>query len=88
MTEDGNVANKPDGIINLGIITLKEHRRKGYAASVCAAFIEHNEKQGLLPLWQCDFDNLASRSLAERLGLRHMGNMYSISTLSDPGCAK
>jgi hypothetical protein len=81
MTESEGIPNEPDGIINLGINTINEYRRKGYAASTCAAFIKHNEHQGLVPVWQCDFGNTASQLLADRLGFSYIGNVYSISTL-------
>lgn len=81
MTESEGIPNEPDGIINLGINTLKEYRRNGYAAATCAAFIRHNEQQGLIPVWQCDFNNAASQLLADKLGFRYIGNVYSISTL-------
>ena len=84
LTESENIPNTPDGIISLGINTLKEYRRKGYATAACAAFIKHSLQQRLLPIWECAFDNLASQMLAEKLGFRHIGNVYSISTLIEP----
>ena len=76
------IPNAPRGLINLGIQTVEEHRRKGFATIVCAAFIKHHLQQGLLPMWQCDFDNFASQSLAEKLGFRYLGNVYFVSALT------
>ena len=84
LTESENIPNTPDGIISLGINTLIEYRQKGYATAACAAFIKHSLRQRLLPIWECSFDNLASQMLAEKLGFRHIGNVYSISTLIEP----
>ena len=81
LTNSEELPNKPDGIINLGINTLKEHRRKGNAAHACAAFIKHNVKQGLMPVWRCDIENSPSQLLAKKLGFRYLGNVFSVSTL-------
>jgi RimJ/RimL family protein N-acetyltransferase len=61
---------------------VEEHRRKGFATIACAAFIKHHLRQGLLPMWQCDFDNFASQSLAEKLGFHYLGNVYFVSALT------
>jgi|GEM_PF-6750755 len=37
--------------------------------------------RSLKPIWQCEFDNFASQALAEKLGFRHVGNVYSALTL-------
>ena len=81
LTESENISNKPKGIISLGINTLKEYRRNGYASFACAAFVKQSLLNDLLPLWQCDFDNAASQALAEKIGFCHIGNVYSVSTL-------
>jgi RimJ/RimL family protein N-acetyltransferase len=78
-TDSENIPNSPEGIINLGVNTVKEHRRKGYAATVCSAFIKHYLEQGVLPLWECDFDNEASEKLALKLGFKFMGNLFFAS---------
>jgi len=43
VTTSDNLPNKPTGLIQLGIDTLKDYRRKGYAEKVCAAFINYYE---------------------------------------------
>jgi len=81
-----SMPNKPEGIVNLGINTLSGHRRNGYAAAACAAFINHHVQRGLMTIWQCDPNNAVSRLLAEKLGFRRMGDFYSISSLVE--CSK
>jgi RimJ/RimL family protein N-acetyltransferase len=81
MTESENVPNKPKGMVNLGINTLRDYRRKGYASEVCAAFIDNCIQQDILPIWQCDINNVASQSLAEKLGFKCLGCVYSVSAL-------
>ena len=84
VTESENTAGKPSGVINLGVNTLKEHRRKGYAAAACAAFIERHVGLGNMPIWKCAFTNAASRALAEKLGFRHMGNVFTVTSIKNP----
>ena len=81
MTESENVPNKPEGIVNLGINTLRDYRRKGYATEVCAAFIDNCVRRDVLPIWQCDINNTASQSLAEKLGFKCLGSVYNIPAL-------
>jgi RimJ/RimL family protein N-acetyltransferase len=55
----------------LGIATKETHRGHGYATITCAYFIETCRKRGLEPYWSCDADNLASLSLARKLGFKN-----------------
>ena len=82
-TESEAIPNKPESVINLGVNTLAEYRRKGYASSACMAFIQHQVGQGALPVWQCDFDNYISQALAQKLGFRYLGNVFFIATLAE-----
>ena len=79
MTEAENVPNIPEGVIHLGINTLREYRRKGYAAEVCAAFIDNYIRRNIYPIWQCDITNTASQALAEKLGFKCLGSAYDVS---------
>jgi len=76
------IPNKPEGIVNLGISTLKDYRRNGNGEIACAALINHYFQKGLRPIWQCEQNNTASQLLAEKLGFRCMGNVFDISTLA------
>ena len=82
--ESEDTDSKPVGVINFGVSTLKEHRKKGHAAAACAAFIEYHLKQGNTPIWRCDFTNMASRALAEKLGFLHIGNVITVTSIRDP----
>ena len=57
-----------DGILELGIETVPEHRGKGHAEQACRALIEHCMDNGLEPVWSCRRDNTPSLSLAGKLG--------------------
>jgi RimJ/RimL family protein N-acetyltransferase len=57
-----------DGILELGIETVKEHRGKGYAEMVSRALIGHCLTNGLEPVWSCRLENTGSFNLAKKLG--------------------
>ena len=52
-----------------GVLTLPESRGKGLAKSIVSAALGYLETQGLVPRYQFDHGNIASRRLAETLGL-------------------
>ncbi|MFO7618586.1 MAG: GNAT family N-acetyltransferase [Thermoplasmata archaeon] len=57
-----------NGILEIGIETVPEHRGKGYAEQASRALIQHCLDNGLEPVWSCRLENAASFSLAEKLG--------------------
>lgn len=73
------------GEANIDVFTAEPFRRRGLAASVCAAFIAHCRAQGLVATWDCDSDNAASARLATALGFREG---LPFSQLSTPGYGK
>jgi len=66
----------PELIIEPGIMTLPEFRRRGYAAAVCAAFLAEQLHRGLSPIWTCAMDNEGSAELARHLGYRPFGTLW------------
>ncbi|MDR2687979.1 MAG: GNAT family N-acetyltransferase [Oscillospiraceae bacterium] len=66
----------PELVVEPGIMTLPEFRRKGYAAAACAAFIEEQLRRGLSPIWTCAMDNEASAGLAQHLGYKPFGALW------------
>ena len=53
-----------------GVVTVPECRRRGFAKSVVSAALNHLSKLKLVPRYQFHHDNIASRRLAESLGLK------------------
>ena len=51
-----------------GILTLPEHRRKGYAKCCAALAAHHHMEKAIVPQWDCALDNEASIALAESIG--------------------
>jgi len=52
-----------------GVETLEEFRGRGYAPAVVAAWARAVRQEGRIPLNSTSWDNLASRSVARKLGL-------------------
>ena len=52
-----------------GVNTLEEFRGRGYAPAVVAAWARAVSAEGRIPLYSTSWDNLASRSVARKLGL-------------------
>ncbi|WP_285767180.1 GNAT family N-acetyltransferase [Peribacillus sp. SI8-4] len=61
----------------IDIYTNAEYRGMGVAKKAAQAFIDHCLRNGMLPRWDCDVENLASMKLADRLGFGEPV-MYSI----------
>lgn len=59
---------KVNGLETIGIETLSDHRKKGYAYELALRFIEDCISRSFSPYWDCSEDNTGSRRLAEKLG--------------------
>jgi RimJ/RimL family protein N-acetyltransferase len=61
-----------------GVNTLEEFRGRGYAPAVVGAWGQAVRAEGRIPLYSTSWDNLASRSVAHKLGLVLYGADLSI----------
>jgi RimJ/RimL family protein N-acetyltransferase len=61
-----------------GVDTLEEFRGRGYAPAVVSAWARAVREEGRIPLYSTSWDNLASRSVARKLGLVLYGADFSI----------
>ncbi|WP_438432945.1 GNAT family N-acetyltransferase [Gorillibacterium sp. sgz500922] len=68
----------PETIAEPGIATLEGYRRQGYARVVCAAYLKHVVKNGLVPIWTCENGNVASARLAISLGFVKLCDLFSV----------
>jgi len=57
-----------DGVRELGILTHEPYRGRGYATLTCAFLVREMEKAGERPFWNCSTQNLASMTVARKLG--------------------
>jgi RimJ/RimL family protein N-acetyltransferase len=58
------------GVREIGIITRKDYRGRGYAKLTCAALLQECDRFGVQTFWNCNGSNLASLALARRLDYR------------------
>lgn len=56
------------GVIEIGVNTHADYRRRGYAALTCAHVIAEAERRGWRTYWNCAAQNAASVALAHKLG--------------------
>jgi hypothetical protein len=61
-----------------GVDTIEEFRGRGFAPAVAAAWARAVRAEGRIPLYSTSWDNLASRSVARKLGLILYGADLSI----------
>jgi GNAT acetyltransferase len=61
-----------------GVDTREEFRGRGYAPAVVAAWARAVRQEGRVPLYSTSWDNLASRSVARKLGLILYGTDLSM----------
>ena len=54
----------------IGAITKKAMRGRGYAPVACAYLVEECARRGYQPYWSCDADHIASIRVAQKLGFR------------------
>lgn len=59
----------------LDIFTVEKHRGMGLATRCAALVVRELLAAGLVPSWQCDSDNAASRRIGEKLGFVYLGDV-------------
>lgn len=65
---EAEAAFSANGWCEIGIITVKEKRRMGYAFASCLRLLEEIENRGMKAIWACDKENSESDALAKKLG--------------------
>ena len=68
-----------DKFAMIGINTLPEYRKKGYAKTLVSAIIASILKQDKFPLWSCAEGNIGSVKTALSVGFEKFGDMISIT---------
>lgn len=78
VADSPSVPYRQGKVAEIGVNTLAEYRRKGYARQVCAAMLNSLTERGIAPLWSHEASNAASRKLAESLGFKHLAEVIEI----------
>jgi len=78
-TDAPDVPYMADVVVEPGINTLPDYRRRGYARTVVGALVKRWLKEGKVPLWSCNFANTGSQRLAEGLGYAKLADVITIS---------
>ncbi len=68
----------PHEVAHVSVLCARTHRRTSVGFAAAHRAITAAVAAGLLPQWRVKEDNLPSIALAERLGLRHLGDQLSI----------
>ncbi|MCM1244033.1 MAG: GNAT family N-acetyltransferase [Roseburia sp.] len=63
----------------IGINTLSEFQKKGYASAVCQKCLCEILRQGKVPQWSCGIGNQASKKLAEKVGFVEFAEVISMT---------
>ena len=62
-----------------GVETHPDHRRKGHALDVVAAWAQAVRSGGAVPFYSTSWDNIASQGVARRLGFRLAGVDFNVT---------
>ncbi|MGB8860027.1 MAG: GNAT family N-acetyltransferase [Ilumatobacteraceae bacterium] len=68
----------PGDVAHISSLTAAAHRGCGAGLAAAHRALTEAAARGLLPQWRVAHWNAASIGLAQRLGLRHLGDQYSI----------
>lgn len=79
VADSPSVPYRQGKVAEIGVNTLYEYRRKGFARQVCAAMLNSLTERGIVPLWSHEASNAASRKLAESIGFKSLAEVIEIT---------
>ena len=68
-----------DEVQEIGIATLPEYRRRGFALDACTAAAKRHISAGKCPAWSAAWSNAASHALAEKVGFVKYADAVMVS---------
>ncbi len=68
-----------DRVQEIGIHTLEEYQKRGYASLACNLCIDELIKREKCPLWSTEAGNMASQRLAAKLGFQKIADVLAVS---------
>lgn len=78
-TDAPSVPYMQESIQEIGVNTLQDYRRNGYAVDVCISCIKEIVKNKKCPQWSTSSENKASQMLAEKVGLKKYADVLTIT---------
>ena len=67
---------------DIGVSTVERWREKGFATAAASLVAEGIQAKGKVPAWSCGEDNIASLSVAEKLGFTEIGRRTYVIPIS------
>jgi hypothetical protein len=67
-----------DSVQEIGINTLKEYRKKGYAQMSCISMIETLITKNICPMWSTENENIGSDRLANSIGFKKYCDLLTV----------
>lgn len=67
-----------DAMCEIGVNTLPDYRKMGYAADCCLLCVENIIDADKCPLWSAEIGNKASHRLAESIGFEKLGEYIGV----------
>lgn len=67
-----------DSVCEIGVNTLPNYRKMGYAADCCLLCAERIIEAGKCPLWSAEINNKVSLRLAESIGFEKLGEYIGV----------
>lgn len=71
-----------DGLAEIDVLTLEEHRRIGLGKRIVHVFSQYCLRQGLKPVWDCFTNNAGSMALCKSCGFEPLRAAYPFYTLN------
>ncbi len=71
-----DAATETEGLWDIGIETLEDHRRQGYAALAVSFMVSYMGRYAKNPVWGAEDSNEASMRAASRLGFRAVDRLF------------
>ena len=68
-----------DCVQEIGINTLEEYRRKGYAKLACISMINELIANDICPLWSTGIENEGSNKLAKKIGFEKYCDVLTVN---------
>lgn len=72
-------ARKTNTVAEAGVFTIEAYRKKGYAYTVVRDWAIAIRERGLQPIYSTSYDNLASQSVANKLGAIQFATDFSFT---------